>query len=204
MMLPDLNTISDYTFTTEFTSLNGIYLLTELITYNQAIANGVDFVKSLYTPAGVASSQFATDAPNYVNDTVLVITPANTTGGTTLYVPQSILAMMPDSMVGCYNNMAIGINLGLFDDQTQINWVISELNQILMSALGITNPAILYSLGSQYMKISDYNEQAATRAAAATGYNTLFEQLQAQLKLTQQAQNLVADYEQTLIALNGA
>lgn len=201
MILPDLNTVSAYQFITEFESLNGIYTLTELITYNQAIADNVDFLTNLYTPAGLTSTQYTTDAQTYANDIVLVLTPIANPTGVTIYAPNSILSMMPDSMVGCYNNLAIGISLGLFDDQTTLTWVISEINSILSSALGITSPAILYSLGSEYMRVSDYNALVASRASAATGYDTLYEQLQKQIVLTQAAQNLAQYYQQTLIAL---
>ena len=201
MLLPPLGTVSAYTFTTEFASLNGIYTLTEILTYNQAIANGVDFIKSLYTPAGVAAAQFITDAVNYTNNNVLLLTPANVKNGIPIYAPVSILAMQPDSMVGCYNKIAIGINLGLFNDQTKLTWIINEINQILTATLGINNPAVLYSLGSEYMKISDFNTQQAQRQAAITGYNTLYTQLLEQTQLTKEAQNLVQYYQNTLIAL---
>lgn len=204
MMLPDINTVSAYQFTTEFESLNGIYTLVELITYNQALATGVNFMTSLYTPAGLTQANYTTDAPSYVNDTVLVLTSINNPTAPTLYVPQSVLALMPDSMVGCYNNVAIGVSLGLFNDQNAINVAISEINSVLEGLLGISNPAVIFSLGSQYMKVGDFDNLVAARVAAATGYNTLYEQLQAQIKLTQEAQALVADYQATLIALNAA
>lgn len=201
MMLPPLGTISAYTFTTDFASLNGIYELTELVTYDQAIANGVDFASSLYTPAGVATTQLATDAPTYVGTTVLMLTPVNVTNGTPIYVPTPVLATTPDSMVACYNNVALGINFGLFQDQTTINWVITELNQILKATLGIDNPAILYSLGTQYMKITDFELLQAQRAAQASEYNTLYSQLQSQIALSQSYQNIIQYYQNTLIAL---
>ena len=204
MLLPALNTISDYQFTTGFTSLNGIYTLVELLTYNQAVAQGVDFVANLYTPAGLSSTQYTTDASNYLNDTVLVLQSVNTTPTVTLYVPGSLLAMIPDSMVSCYNKLAIGVNLGVFADQTTLNWIITEINNILSSALGVTNPAVLYSLGTTYMRVSDYNTLVATREAAATGYNTTYQQLQEQIQENTNLQTLLTYYKNTLIALNAA
>lgn len=205
MLLPDINTVSYYQFTTEFTSLNGIYTLVELITYNQAVGTGVNFTTSLYAPAGLTTAQFITDSPSYANDTVLVLKPiTDPTGNVVIYAPESILALIPDSMVGCYNNMAIGVYLGVFDDQTTLNWVISEINSILSSTLGITSPAVLYSLGSQYMKVADYQNLVAARKAASTNYDTLYQQLQKQIALNQELQTLVTHYENSLIALNAA
>lgn len=201
MMLPPLGTVSAYAFTTGFTVLDGIYTLTEIMTFSQAISNGVDFVKSLYTPADMSPSQYPIDAPSYVGTTVLMLTPANDPNGTVIFVPNTLLALQPDSMVKCVNQLAIGVNLGLFDNQDTVTWVLSELNQILMAALGIDNPAILYSLGTQYVKVTDYEAQVAARAAAATGYNTLYSQLVAQIQLRQDSQNLVQYYEDALIAL---
>lgn len=202
MMLPALGAISAYTFTTEFATLNGIYALTELMTYDKAVASGVDFLASLYTPAGVSSAQFTIDAPNYAQDNVLVLTPVTgSTQTTVIYAPESIIAMIPDSMIGCYNNLAIGIPLGLFDNNAQLTWVLNEINSILTATLGINNPATLYSLGVEYQKISDYEALVAQRKSAASNYITLYQQLQSQIQLTAEAQNLVKYYQDTLIQL---
>lgn len=200
MILPEINTVCAYQFTTDFVSLNGIYTLVDLTSFNEAIAEGVDFVADLYTPAGVESSQYATDAPTYKNDAVLHLTPVNP-GGVALYVPQTVLAVMADPMVGCYNALALGISLGVFDDATTLNWIVSELNAIISATIGVSNPVKVYSLGTQYMRIADYAALVATRQAAQSSYATLYEQLQAQIALTQKAQTLNQYYQNTLIAL---
>ena len=199
--LPSINSTCAYTFTTEFIALNGIYTLTELTSYSESLLLGTDYIKQLYTPAGVAESQFIVDAANYKNDVVLFLTPAN--GGTDICVPVSLLTNIPDPMVGCYNKLAIGVSLGLFDDQTRLQWVIDELNTIVSGVIGVSSPVKLYSLGITYMSVDDYNAMEATRDSARSAYNTLYQQLQEQIALTQAAQNLNTYYEQTLIALAG-
>ena len=199
--IPAVNSTCAYQFTTAFASLNGIYTLEEILSYNEAIATGVDFVVSLYTPAGLPATQFTIDASNYVNDAVLYLVPANSSGNA-IYAPASVLSMVPDPMVGCYNNIAIGVSLGLFADQTQLTWIMNELNNIIGSVIGVTAPVVkLYSLGTQYMRVVDYDALVALRADAQTTYKTLYQQLQEQIALTEAAQALNASYQATLIAL---
>lgn len=206
MILPVLNSICAYSFTTNFTSLNGIYTLVEMMTYAEAQVEGIDFVTYLYTPAGLTASQFTIDAGNYTTDRVIKLIPVNATpsGPSMLYVPESLVASIPDAMVSCYNNVAIGIVLGAYADQTTLAWVLGELNSILTATTGVTAPATLFSLGTQYMKISDYAALIAARAAAVaaqTPYQTLYEQLLSANKEIQSLKTLVQYYETTLITL---
>ncbi len=200
--LPALNTVAAYAFTSHFTTLNGIYTLTELATYSDALAAGINFVTSFYTPAGSTADQYATDAPSYQTGRVLklvsVVNPAMI-----LYAPEATLAVIPDLMVSCYNNVAIGVLLGVYNDPTKLAWILSELNSIILATTGINEAAKLFSLGTQYMKVSDYNALVATRTANQTAYTTLYAQLQAQIKQNTALQTLVSYYEASLIALAG-
>lgn len=200
--IPVVNSTCAYKFTSAFASLNGIYTLEEIISYNEAIATGVDFVVTLYTPAGLLATQFAIDAPSYVNDAILYLIPANP-GGIPIYAPVSILNAVPDPMIGCYNNVAIGVSLGLFADQTQLAWIISELNSIVGSVVGVTTPVVkLYSLGTEYMRVTDYEALVALRVDARIAYKTLYQQLQEQIALTEAAQSLNTYYQATLVSLS--
>lgn len=203
MMLPPLGAISAYTFTTEFKSINGIYKLVEMITYNDAVSSGMDFIKNLYTPAGIATSQYTIDSPTYVGSNVLILSPiSETTVTNNIYVPVPILLGVPDSTVSCYNNMAIGISLGVFDNQNQLTWIINEINNILKGVLGVQSPAVLYSLSTTYLTNTQYQAIQSQRVASANGYTTMYEQLQNQIAQNQNLQNIINYYENTLIALN--
>ena len=180
--LPAIQSTCSYTFTTGFTSLNGIYTVDELLSFKEAITTGIDFVINLYTPAGLPSSQYTTDASSYQTDIVLYLVP----------------------VIGCYNNLAIGVSLGLFADQTTLAWIISELNSIIGGVVGVSSPVKLYSLGTTYMSVADYAALETTRNAAKTAYTTLYQQLQQQIALTEAAQNLNTYYQNALIALNAA
>jgi hypothetical protein len=198
--LPTLNSTCAYTFTTGFTTLNDIYTVDELMSFSEALKLGIDFTTYLYTPAGLAQSQYTTDAPAYQTDVVLHLMPVNTTGSE-LYVPSSLLATVPDPMVGCYNDLAIGVSLGLFENQTMLQWVINELNAIIGGVVGVSSPVKLYSLGVKYMSLTDFAALEATRTAAQSPYATLYQQLQAQIALTAKAQALNQYYQTTLASL---
>ena len=201
--IPNVNTTCYYTFKSEFTKVNGIYTLAEIMSFNEATLSGVDFVASLYTPSGLLPAQYTTDAPLYINDSVLYLTPV-VSNGTALYVPSSILQNVPDPMVGCYNKLAIGVSLGLFDNQEQLNWIITELNNIISAVIGVSSPqAKLYSLGTQYMRVSDYEALVVSRKSQKSAYSPLWQQLQDQIALTEAAQNLNSYYKTTLETLAG-
>jgi hypothetical protein len=198
--LPVIDSTCAYTFNTGFTTLNGIYTVKELLSFDEAITVGIDFVINLYIPAGLSSAQYTTDAHNYANDTVLYLVPANGIG-TSIYIPSSLLATVPDPMVGCYNNLAIGVSLGLFADEAALTWIVSEINSIISGVVGVTSPVKLYSLGTTYMSAADYVALVAARTDAQVPYATLYQQLQQQIALATAAQNLNTYYQNTLIAL---
>jgi hypothetical protein len=202
MIIPAINAVCSYAFTQNFASLNGIYTLEDVTSFNEAVANGVNFIADLYTPAGLAASQFTTDAPTYVKDAVLHLLPKNSTQ-VPLFVPASVLNSIPDPMVSCYNNLAIGIQLGLFEDPDQLTWVIAELNQLLGSAVGTTSgPVTLFSLGTEFLRVVDFDTRQAEREASRQAAPTLYQQLQQQIALTKAAQTLNRYYVATLLALN--
>ena len=200
--LPTVGSTNAFLFTTKFSKLNDIYTLQETMSYGEAVTLNIDFITYLYQPAGLTVKDYAADANNYINDTILYLTPANATG-TIIYVPSSVLGAIPDPMVGCYNDLAIGMSLGLFSDPKQLDWLINEVTTIVSSVLGIKNPETkLYSLGTQYMRVVDYEALVNLRKDAQLQYTTLYEQLQEQISLTEAAQNLNVYYQETLIKLS--
>ena len=209
-MIPQTGVCAYFSFAAKLSSLDGIYQVIEIQSFADAMANSVDFVNKLYVPAGLSAADWSTDYTNYKGQDVYYLqsvqTPAsllaNETVGTIYPVPVGCLAGEPDFTVNKYPNLFATMWFGAWEDPTELKWVISNINDLIATATGITDNAALKTNSDQdvWMRKADYDEQAATRKANAGTLvpNAMkIQQLTAQLAA---AEDLVAYYQQQLKA----
>ena len=199
MFLPEVGTTCKYTFTNEFESLNGIYTLTLKETYETAIANGVDFVKSLYTLANLTETDYQNDWKNYQNKTILQLESINDPS-VIIYAPEPIVALVPDPTIRQYNDIYIGVVLGIFgqEDSDKISWILGQLNNLAQSITGTTNSSHIFSSNKVWMAEADYAAIQAGRAANIKSVETDYSALQAQIAINGLLKNQIAYYEYAL------
>ena len=203
MLLPNPGAVCKFLFTSRFVGLNGIYFIQQIMPFSQAINDGVDFVKSLYVPVGLAKSDFGNDWQSYTHDDVLrlqLISDATVV----IYVPSLVLAAIPDPMIQCYNDYAISIRLGLFENTDSFRWLIDELNLMAANVTGTTDAVEVFSLDTTWMSTADYNAQDAIRKTRTQQLQTIYEALQSQITTNNELKTKIVYYENTLKALNAA
>ena len=163
-MLPHIGTVCKFTLTTKFTTLNGIYNTLSLATYDSLIADGVDFVKNLYTPAGMAQSDYLTDYTNYKGGDVVVVSPV-TDSTITYYFPESIIALMPDPTVRKYSQVGLWIPIGAFKDPSNYTFIKDQVSDLVASVTGEANTAYFAADPNEavYLTESDYETLDTTR-----------------------------------------
>lgn len=200
-MLPHVGTTCKFVLTTEFAALNGVYTVVAIMTYEATVTAGVKYADVLYTPAGLSSDAYTTDAPTFKGqDVILVQSPSDTS--VTLYFPTPILATLPDPTVSRYDDMYLSLHIGMFKDPGTYSWVKSQIEDILSSVTGqtINGRWMANPNRAQYLTEAEYAEIDAARKTNVKQIAPLTVQIQNQLKLIDQLQAQVDALTQTVIA----
>lgn len=172
MIIPTVGSTCLYTFLAKFSSLDGVYKTKAETTFMDAIASGVDFVTNLYTPAGLAQSDFDSDYAGYTSDRVLVLESVSN-NDLILHVPESALLNVPDSTIREYFPLLMVVNLGAHKNSQDILPLINNVKDLIQSNLGIEDPVSvmtntqnkIYLTEDQYQTLETAREANINRLA---------------------------------------
>lgn len=157
MIVPSIETTAKFTFNSPFNVLDGIYTLTQLVSFSTAINDGVNFVDSLYayTSYPDPDEAFATDWKLYQNDQVLKLVSIDD-AAKIIYVPASLINEVPDPQIIKAHNLTLRVDLGLFRDPTTIAWIKSEIDDFVANSTGTTKTCHLFAPKTEYMTESEW------------------------------------------------
>lgn len=202
MNLPTVGSVCKFTLTAPFASLNGVYTVAALTTYAESVNAGIDYTAVLYTPAGLSSTQYTTDAASYQNDQVVVVQTV-TSSPVTYYFPTSIIALVPDPSVKRYDDVYLRVHIGMFDDDSAYQYVLTTINDIVASITGEAANSIFVASpkNAQYLTSAAYAAMDAARQENIKAVAPLSVKIQEQLSLIDTLQAQVAALEATIIAM---
>jgi hypothetical protein len=166
-MIPPVGSVAAFVFATPFVTLNGVYQIVKTMTFETALASGVDFVASLYTPAGRNKTDYASEYTNYAGQTVLQLQGVGDSTGTIYYAPLGVLAQVPDPTIKRYVDAYMNIHIGAFADETVYTWLKSQIDDLVAAVTGNTDTAQFYTNPADDLYLTDaqYASLAAARAA---------------------------------------
>lgn len=202
-MIPDVGTTCLFSFAPGFEALDGIYKVRAETTFNNAIASGVDFVETLYIPAGLDKDDFALDYASYQDDRVLVLeSVVNAT--VVYYTPTKIFDKVPDPTIREYLPLVLVVDLGVQRNPQAVLPVIDGVKDMVQSALGTHNPVRLITNPEDKIYLTDvqYAALVAARQSSIQELVPVSVQLhQEQAKNTILAAKLAA-YEALIVQLS--
>lgn len=211
ILIPPVNTAASYMLIPRFAALNGIYTLTKVMSFDTAIADKVDFEKTLYALAGLTEDDYLTDWQTYQTDQILQLTrcrdaTAIAAGvvGQTVNVPESLLQYIPDPMVRPYDDIYLAINIGPYADPEKIDWLRIQLNDLTSAVTGTADAAAIMSVGQLWLTDGQYASVAENRDTRIRQITPQAATIIAQQDEIARLRALIAAYEQTLVALSTA
>lgn len=174
------NKIYKFTFPSRFSMFTGIYRVNDISIFENDLANDVDFVKSLYTPAGLTDADFQTDSQNYAGSLVYTLTPPQ--GGAeavSLYVPAALLEVNPDPSVAMYDQVYLDIPLGIFASASDYAFIKQEVDDLASVVTGNPNSSVFMANPKNrvWLTQSEYDAKNAERLAKVTKADSLSMQL---------------------------
>lgn len=201
-MLPLVGSTCLFSLATKFASLDGVYTVSALSTFNDMIVNNQDFVANLYTPAGLAKADYIADFSSYEGGMVAIVQSVVDTS-VTYYFPESILAMVPDPTVKKYQQIYMAIVLGAFKDTSTYSWAKTQVDAIMTAITGTTNQVKFMANPDNdvWLTDSEYAALDATRTANIKATESLYTQLQAALEAQSALQARIKTLEEAIVAL---
>ena len=182
-------------------TLDGVYNVVMITTFEDAIASGISFVDKLYTPAGLTESDYNADYNTYAGTTVYVCKSV-TDATVVLYVPESAVSGYPDPTVVAYNRVLLIVDAGYMKDPSVVTPLVSMFADQTVGYLGITN-AVSISVDSSRRKYMTRAEYTAYRAGLDRNKTSVTSLTQTITTLTAENQDLrdrLAAYEGAVIA----
>ena len=180
-----------FTFTNDFSSLNGVYSVVKIYTYDELINDGIDLNDGLYAHVGKTSEQLDSDVGLYRNEDIYkLVNPDDS--AVVYYAPAPILMTIPDPNIAKYSKLVLGVNLGIFDNQEQLASVISTLQEILSKTVGIVETPQLFSVGHKWLTPDEYATIEAERITASREVVNYFSETQKLLETVSKQQTQIS------------
>jgi|APDee1175537692_1029409.scaffolds.fasta_scaffold11331_2 hypothetical protein len=203
-MIPSAGSTCRFTFTARFSTLDGIYKTRAVVTFNDSIASGVDYVSGLYTPAGLSQADFNADYADYLGDKVVVLE-SIVDPDIVYYVPETVFLTIPDPTIREYYPLVMVVNLGVQRDTQKVLPVIENVKDLIRTTLGTTDPVRLVTSEQNkiYLTDAEYEALEVAREVNIEALSPLSVQLKQLQDINQILIAKVAAYEALLVQLGG-
>ena len=201
MILPHIGSTCRFVLTSKFSTLNGVYNVVALGSFNDLAASGVDFVTNLYKPVGLSQVDYANDFKSYQNTNVVMVTSVSDESEM-YYFPEGILDKVPDPTVKKYQQYYFGISIGPYKDVNTLQSLATQLGSIVTDTTGVENPVRVFAASPEYdvwLDDSQYEALQQQRQANIKNIDTLYTQLQNSLALNSQLQSQLEALQQLII-----
>lgn len=181
-----------FTFLPDFSSLDGIYTVVKIYSYAELLADGLDLQSGLYSKVGKTQDQLDSDIVNYRNNDILkLVNPDD--ANIIYYVPSPVLSSVPDPNIKKYAKLVVGINVGVYTSEEDLNYILDSISQQLQAVLGYTETPKVFSIGNVWLTQQEYETIVNARSATKTSTMNYYSE---NVKLRDQVTNLRAAIDQ--------
>lgn len=192
-MYPKVGETAKYTFNDTFAPLNGIYKVAAIAPLDEWLANKIDISKETYAKVDRTQQDYQDEVNTFKNEDIYKLVNVETKD--TIYVPMSFTSEIPDPNVFAYQKIAIALSIGEFDDPAQIEWVKSELSQMIEAVTGVITTPKIFETSTRWMTEAEYAAIEAAREANKRAASTHYTDKNALLQQVNRLQTQVAYYE---------
>lgn len=202
-MIPTVGIVYKFSFSPGYTALNGIYHVGQILTFQEMLKNNESLVDRFYALVDKSTEDYNADLAHIRNDKILkLLNPDTLVDSGAIFAPMYYLNSEPDFNVKKYYNLAVGLNLGLYENPEQLSYILTNLKQQFEAALGITNAPELFEINHKWMTKDDFetNVEDVRKSNATSILNYFSETKRLETEITKLRSKLAA-YED-IIAKN--
>lgn len=182
-MLVQTGTTYSFKFKTvagiDFSVIDGIYKVTQELTYADILANKINMVESFYSKVGASASQWSIDIKNEslgfaANSFYKLESVNNKLEPTIIYITKQIIDTYPDANIKKYSKLMLVLDLSVFDNPTLMTSVKDKVEQLIMNESGIDTESVLSVYDDVWMTVSDYDALEVIRNGNKTNSIDLY------------------------------
>lgn len=175
-MIPTVGITYKFSFAPGYTSLDGIYHVAQILTFQEALQSDISLVDSFYLTAGKTKEDYTNDLAMVRDSKILkLLNPDTLSENSAIMVPLYYLSMVPDPNVKKYYHLSIGFDLGIHDNPEQLSYLVTNLSQQFQATLGITNSSPeIFELESTWKTLDEYKDLEDERKVNITNILNYF------------------------------
>ncbi len=195
-----MDTVQIFKFKPDFISLDGVYKVTQCLTYGEIVDQQFNMVEELYGKVGKNATDWTNDVSNYIDDKFYKLESlGNVLDPEIVYIPESIIDTYPDSNVKEYTKVMMMINLGVFHNPTLLTTINTKIKELLQSETGILVEPILSVYEKVWMSDTTYASIELNREDTKKCISNLFTENKKLIDEVARLNNKVASLESILI-----
>jgi len=181
----------NFKFKTEFASLDGVYTVVKIYSYNELVKDKISLYKELYEPLQLTQERFEKDAVAYFTESIFKLVDPNDEDNVK-YSPESILTTIPGYNLQEYNDVALAFHIGTYQKGEEFQSVLSNISQEISSALGVDQEPRVLVTAKRFLTDDEYLDIQILRNLNKTSILNYFSE---NVKLRNENQNLKARIE---------
>lgn len=181
----------NFKFKTEFASLDGVYTVVKIYSYNELVKDKISLYKELYEPLQLTQERFEKDAVTYFTESIFKLVDPNDEDNVK-YSPESILTTIPGYNLQEYNDVALAFHIGTYQKGEEFQSVLSNISQEISSALGVDQEPRVLVTAKRFLTDDEYLDIQVLRNLNKTSILNYFSE---NVKLRNENQNLKARIE---------
>ncbi len=158
------NFVYNFLFVANFTSLDGIYKVLSISSYDALVTDGIDLFKVLYEANGLLEADFESDIDAIRDARIFKLEDVNDPSNL-IFMPEFLFVNVPDNSVQKYMRLGIVCDIGIHDNENQVTTLKSEIEQTITAMIGANDNAVVYKISDAWMTETDYAAIVATREA---------------------------------------
>lgn len=148
-----------FAFRKGFESLNGVYTVVKIYTYEELLSENIQLSSSLYALVGKTETEYERDYVTYefrTHDIYKLVDSSNT--HRFIYIPEGLLGEIPNSNVKKYPKIVLMLNMGIFNDTTKIEYVADLIKDQISYEFGITNAPDVVAIQEVWLTDEEYQD----------------------------------------------
>lgn len=191
-------------FQQDYQSLEGIYLLTKIMTYDAYLQSGGDLTVDFYPHAGKDDTDLTLDLSSIRAGRVFQLDNPNASDIPPIFAPECYLSGVPDHNVRQYHKIGMISFVGIVDEIDVLDYVVKNIEEEIQAATGIVpKPEIIALDRGVWMTDNDYAEEVKKRdETLKKTINFFSENKRLQAEINQLRTRLTA-YEEIISARGG-
>jgi hypothetical protein len=154
--------IYKFKFNVDFSSLDGIYTVLKIYTYDELLEDGLNLFDGLYTHVNKTESQLDTDSEYYRTQSIFKLV-SPTDSSIVYYVPEGICSFVPDHNVKRYPVLALAFKFGACKDAEELTHIKSNVSELISKMFGITDAPLTMTVNDVYLTDEEYSQVVQDR-----------------------------------------